>query len=91
MIGPRDMLDMRDMRDLRDTRFTITISYSPQKEKLVQDMLNEAAAARRMDLSNATCHAEQVFTLDEALNYFQSLKAIQEKFDRTPPEADAVR
>jgi hypothetical protein len=82
MNSPKDILDMRDMRDLRDTRFTITISYSPEKEKLVQGMLNEAAAARRMDLSKVTCRAEQVFTLDEALNYFQSLKAIQDKFDR---------
>lgn len=73
---------MRDLRDLRDTRFTITISYSPEKEKLMQGMLNEAAAARRTGLNNANSRAEQVFTLDEALNYFQSLKAIQEKFDR---------
>jgi hypothetical protein len=73
--------EMLRMLDFHDARFTIGMVWPPEKEKLAQDMLNKAAAEHGMDLKDATSQAFRVFTLDEAVEYLKSLKAIQDKFD----------
>jgi hypothetical protein len=73
--------EMLRMLDFHDARFTIGMVWPPEKQKLAQDMLNKAAAEHGIDMRNATCQAFQVFTLDEAIEYLKSLKAIQDKFD----------
>lgn len=75
--------EMLRMLDFRDAKFTIGVIYSSEKEKVAQNILDVAAAEHGMDLKNpeTAAYAQQVFTLDQAIEYLKSLKAIQEKFD----------
>lgn len=75
--------EMLRMLDFHDAKFTIGVIYSSEKQKVAQNMLDEAAAERDMDLKNpeTAAYAQQVFTLDGAIEYLKSLKAIQDKFD----------
>ena len=77
--------NMLRMLDFQDARFTIGMVWPPEKQKLAQDMLDEAAAEHGMDLSKATAQTMNLFTLDEALEYLKSLKQIQEKFAKGFP------
>ena len=73
--------EMLRMLDFRDTKFTIGTVCPPEKQKVMESMLHETAAAHGLDLNKATAQTMNLFTLDEAIEYLKSLKAIQEKFD----------
>jgi hypothetical protein len=72
------MLTIKDMFDMRDTKFTVGAIYPPEKVKFLEDKLREKAAANGVEVQGATQQMTYVFTLDEALNYFKSIKEAQD-------------
>jgi hypothetical protein len=86
------MFTPKDFFDFRDTKFTIGAIYPPKKQKFLEDKLRESAAADGVTPQADPKPMTYVFTLDEALNYFKSIKEAQdmvlaEKAGETTAEA----
>ena len=72
------MLTIKDMFDMRDTKFKVGAIYPAEKQKFLEDKLRESAAANGIEVQGVAGQMEYVFTLDEALNYFKSMKEAQD-------------
>jgi hypothetical protein len=72
------MFNPADMFDFRDTKFKVGAIYPPEKQRYLEDKLRESAATNGIEVQGASGQMEYVFTLDEALNYFKSLKDVQD-------------
>jgi hypothetical protein len=81
------MLNKRDLMNMRDTKFTVTTIYPIDKQKFLMDTLRELAQDE--NLQGPIIPAMQLFTLDEALNYFKKLKERQDSFDAEREKTDA--
>jgi hypothetical protein len=72
------MFTARDFFDMRDTKFTVRVIYPPEKQQFMEDMLLQKAAADRFEVKGTPQQITYVFTLDEALKYFKSMKEAQD-------------
>ena len=64
--------------DMCDTKFKVGVIYPPEKQKFLEDMLHAKAAEQGIEIGGPTGQMEYIFTLDEAQNFFKSMKEAQD-------------
>ena len=78
------------LMDMRGAKFNISMTPTPEKQKLLEDKLNEAMKARGLTPHGPMRPETKVLTLDEALAYFQELKKIQDLIEAREREENSV-
>jgi hypothetical protein len=74
-------ISAKSAMDSRGTKFIIMTEYPPEKQKMMEDRLHEELAKQGIDAHGPVGQAGFSFTLDEALDYFKGLRAIQDRIE----------